>query len=128
IRPHEAIEDTFRFRHILIRDAAYDRVAKEPRSELHERFADWLDGRGEEFEEIVGYHLERAYRCRAELWPQTERTQVLAQRAAVRLSAAGRHAYDRGDMGAASNLLERAASLISSDDAVRVRLLPYLGR
>ena len=25
IRPHEAIEDTFRFRHMLIRDAAYER-------------------------------------------------------------------------------------------------------
>src|SRR5262249_46164826 len=31
IRPHEGIGDTFRFRHILIRDAAYERISKELR-------------------------------------------------------------------------------------------------
>ena len=69
IRPHETIEDTFRFRHMLIRDAAYERIPKELRSDLHERFAGWLDGRAEEFEEIVGYHLEQAYRCVLDLGP-----------------------------------------------------------
>jgi tetratricopeptide (TPR) repeat protein len=128
IRPHEVIEDAFRFRHLLIRDAAYDRIGKELRSGLHERFADWLEGRDEEVEEIVGYHLERAHRCLAELWPHAERTQALAQRAAVRLSASGRRAYDRGDTGAALNLLERAASLVGADDPLRVSLLPSLGR
>ncbi len=29
IRPHEAIADTFLFRHILLRDAAYERISKE---------------------------------------------------------------------------------------------------
>ena len=128
IRPHESIEDMFRFRHMLIRDAAYDRIGKELRAELHERFADWLDGRGEEFEEIVGYHLERGHRCLAELWPHAERTQALAQRAAVRLSASGLRAYDRGDTGAALSLLERASSLVPTDDPLRVSLLPRLGR
>ena len=55
IRPHEVIEDAFRFRHMLIRDVAYERITKELRSGLHERFADWLDGRGEEFERLC-YH------------------------------------------------------------------------
>ena len=32
--------------------------------------------RGEEFEEIVGYHLEQAYRCLAELGPPGERAQA----------------------------------------------------
>ena len=48
IRPHRSIvfpaADTFRFRHQLIRDAAYAAMAKELRAELHERFARWLDG------------------------------------------------------------------------------------
>ena len=35
-------DDGFRFRHILIRDAAYLGVAKASRAELHERYADWL--------------------------------------------------------------------------------------
>ena len=84
IRPHEAIEDTFRFRHMLIRDAAYERIPKELRSELHERFAGWLDGRGEEFDEIVGYHLEQAYRYLAGLGPPGDRARALAERAAER--------------------------------------------
>src|SRR5439155_1607137 len=46
IRPHDAIEDTFQFRHALIRDAAYQSISKDLRADLHERFAGWLDGRG----------------------------------------------------------------------------------
>jgi class 3 adenylate cyclase/tetratricopeptide (TPR) repeat protein len=128
IRPHETIEDSFRFRHMLIRDAAYERIPKALRSELHERFADWLDGRGAEFDEIVGYHLERAYRFLAELGPVNETARRLADRAASRLASAGRGAYDRGDSSSAANLLERAASLLPTDDPTRVRTLPALGR
>jgi class 3 adenylate cyclase len=128
IRPHEAIEDTFRFRHTLIRDAAYERIPKELRSDLHERFAGWLDGRGEVFDEIVGYHLEQAYRWLAELGPPGERAQALAERAAERLAASGSRAYARGDTPAAANLLERAAALLPSDDRRRLNLLPSLGR
>jgi class 3 adenylate cyclase/tetratricopeptide (TPR) repeat protein len=128
IRPHEAIEDSFRFRHMLIRDAAYERIPKGLRTELHERLADWLDGRGGEFDEIVGYHLEQAYRYLAELGPVGERAQILAARAAACLAASGRRAYDRGDSGSASNLLERAASLLSTEEPARVRILPALGR
>ena len=57
-------QDAFRFRHQLIRDAAYEAAPKALRADLHERFADWLEGVGEdrveEFEEILAYHLERA--------------------------------------------------------------------
>jgi class 3 adenylate cyclase/tetratricopeptide (TPR) repeat protein len=128
IRPHEAIEDTFRFWHILIRDAAYERIPKELRSQLHERFAGWLSGRGEEFDEIVGYHLEQAYVCLTELGRSGNRALVLAQRAAERLSASGLRAYARADSRAAANLLERAAGLYPEDDVCRLRLLPLLGR
>jgi predicted ATPase len=74
IRPDRATfagEDAFRFRHLLIRDAAYEALPKDARAELHERFAAWLEEKaGErvtEYEEILGYHLEQAYRYRAEL-------------------------------------------------------------
>jgi hypothetical protein len=50
------------------------------------------------------------------------------QRAAVRLSASGLRAYDRGDTGAALSLLERASSLVPTDDPLRVSLLPRLGQ
>src|SRR5439155_22969205 len=128
IRPHEAIEDLFEFRHMLIRDAAYERVPKVLRSELHERFADWLDNRGEDFEELVGYHLEQAYRCVIELGPVTDRARALADRTVELLAASGWRANARGDARAAANLLERATSLLPADDPRRLSLLPPWGR
>ena len=68
VRPDKAQfagEDAFRFRHLLIRDAAYDALPKATRAELHERFAAWLAGHGGdliELDEILGYHLEQASR------------------------------------------------------------------
>ena len=128
IRPHEAIEDTFRFRHILIRDAAYQRLPKTLRSRLHERFADWLDGRGEEFEAIVGYHLEQAYRCLVELGPPDARALALASRASERLLDSGRRASGRGDARAVASLFQRAAALLPARDPRRLELLAPLGR
>jgi len=103
--------DAFRFRHILIRDATYAGIPKVRRAELHERFANWLDGTMPEFEEIVGYHLEQAFRFRGELGPVGEPEAVLAHRAVDRLAAAGHRAFVRGDVGAAANLLGRAVDL-----------------
>ncbi|MBA2360076.1 MAG: AAA family ATPase, partial [Actinobacteria bacterium] len=60
-------DDGFRFRHILIRDAAYLGLAKESRAGLHERYADWLERSAADLDEIVGYHLEQAFRYRQEL-------------------------------------------------------------
>ena len=128
IRPHEAIADAFRFRHVLIRDAAYERIPKEARSSLHERFAQWLDSRGEEFDEVIGFHLEQAHRFEVELGRQGPRVEDLAERAAERLAASGRRAHSRGDAHAATNLLERASALLSADDRRRLSVLPSLGR
>jgi class 3 adenylate cyclase/tetratricopeptide (TPR) repeat protein len=128
IRPHDAIADMFSFRHALIRDAAYARLPKERRSELHERFADWLDGRGDEFDEVVGYHLEQACRWVVELGPRDERANALASRAAESLATCGRRAHARGDGPAAANLLQRAVGLLPDDDRDRLSLMPSLGR
>ncbi len=127
LRPHEAIPDTFRFRHMLIRDAAYDRIPKSQRADLHERFAGWLDGRGEEFEEILGYHLEQAHRNLTALG-ESERSRVLARQAASQLASSGRRAYQRGDLSGAADLLGRAANLLPVGDGDRLPLLPMLGR
>ena len=70
IRPERSSlgEQTYHFRHLLIRDAAYESIPKETRAELHEGFGRWLDrtagGRALEHDEVVGYHLEQAYRYR----------------------------------------------------------------
>jgi class 3 adenylate cyclase/tetratricopeptide (TPR) repeat protein len=128
IRPHELIEDLFEFRHLLIRDSAYERIPKDRRADLHERFAGWVDGRGAELDEIVGYHLEQAYRYTVELGPETDRARAVARRAAAPLAASGVRANARGDIEAAANLLERAATLLPADATERLRLLPTLGR
>jgi class 3 adenylate cyclase/tetratricopeptide (TPR) repeat protein len=131
IRPDQTRENSFRFRHILVRDAAYQGLAKEQRAELHERFAGWLEavrpGRLREYEEILGYHLEQAHRHRAELAPTDARTQALATRAADLLASAGRRARGRGDMSAAVGLLTRATLLLRDDPLSRLRLAPALG-
>ena len=124
--------DAFRFRHMLIRDAAYERLPKSERAELHELFAGWLElasgDRRSEVEEMVGHHLEQAFRYREELAPVDERARELARRAAHRLIAAGGRAFDRSDVAAAVNLYSRAAALLAPDDPALLAILPDLGR
>jgi class 3 adenylate cyclase/tetratricopeptide (TPR) repeat protein len=115
VRPDRAQiagDDGYRFRHLLIRDAAYDALPKAIRTDLHVRFADWLDEHGHalvERDEIVGYHLEQAARYCIELGqPDPD----LAERAALRLAAAGNRAVDRQDYRTAAALLNRAADLV----------------
>ena len=123
-------EEAFRFRHILIRDAAYQAIPKERRAELHEAFAAWIGrvggDRAEEQDEIVGYHLEQAFRYRQELGPLDDQARRLARRASDRLAAAGSRALARHDMPAVANLLGRAEALLDPSDPARLALLPDL--
>jgi class 3 adenylate cyclase/tetratricopeptide (TPR) repeat protein len=123
---------SYRFRHILIRDAAYRGIAKKVRAELHERFADWLlqavGERVAEHEEVLGYQLEQSYRLRAELGNVDAPTLAVASRAAGWLASAGRRAFARGDMAAAAGLLRRAVRLLDADPPRRLELLPELGK
>jgi class 3 adenylate cyclase/tetratricopeptide (TPR) repeat protein len=118
--PQFAGEDAFRFRHLLIRDAAYDSLPKEARAQLHERLAAWLERHRAELveaDELVAYHLEQAHRYRVELRPPDEHVRVLARRAGDLLGAAGARALGRNDVGAARSLLSRALALRPPDDA-----------
>jgi class 3 adenylate cyclase/tetratricopeptide (TPR) repeat protein len=125
-------EDAFGFHHILIQEAAYHGLPKERRAELHERFAEWMERRAGdrlvEYEEVVGYHLEQAYRYRRELGSSDAQMSGIAERAAERLASAGRRALTRGDMAAAVNLLERASSLCAPEGRARLSLLPDLSK
>jgi len=131
IRPDQPTypgEEAFRFRHLLIRDAAYDSLPKETRAELHEAFADWLDRHATlvEQDEIVGYHLERAFRNRFELDSADPRLDGLARKAASRLTRAAGSARERGDVGAFCGLLQRAAELLPVGDPERLEALVEL--
>jgi AAA ATPase domain/Adenylate and Guanylate cyclase catalytic domain len=111
--PQLSGEDGFRFRHLLIRDAAYVALPKATRAQLHERFATWLEQHGTELlelDEIIGYHLEQACRYRAELgMPDDEGLAATAKR---RLAAGGHRARLRTDYAAALSLFERAVALV----------------
>ena len=120
-------EDTFRFAHVLIREAAYEGLPKQRRAELHEIVARWLERRPGSRDEAIGYHLGEAYRLRAELGTVGERERALATGAAERLAPAARAALRRGDLVAGASLLERAASLLEPDPPARSALLPELG-
>jgi predicted ATPase len=129
VRPDKAQlpgEDAFRFRHLLIRDAAYDALPKSARAQLHEQFAEWLQHHGAdlvELDELIGHHLEQCYRYRAELGPVGPGEEDVGRRGAARLAAAGRRSLAMGDGHGAANLLDRALSLVGPGDAVSVELL-----
>ena len=100
-------KDAFTFRHMLIREVAYDGMAKSRRARLHERYADWLESeagqRLDEYEEIVAYHLDRARGYLLELGPASEHVDDLGfqRRPPIRCGGAGgrpalgRHARNR---------------------------------
>jgi class 3 adenylate cyclase/tetratricopeptide (TPR) repeat protein len=132
IRRPGVAADSYRFRHLLVRDAVYESMPKARRAELHERVADWLlewsESRFAQVEEIVAYHLESAYRYRRELLADDDRLAELASRAAKHLIAAGRRAAMRQDDAGAASLLSRAVALLAeAGTASRLEPLVELG-
>ncbi len=115
VRPDEATvvgDDAFRFRHLLIRDAAYDALPKAVRIDLHRRFAAWLELRGSglaELDEILGHHLEQAWRYLRELGQPDD--PELRDAAHTRLRSALWRAMNRRDYPAAVGLAERLRPL-----------------
>jgi class 3 adenylate cyclase len=129
IRRVGSAEVVYRFGHLVIRDTAYGGLLKRLRAALHERFVVWAErvnrerGREAEFEEILGYHLEQAYRYRTEVGLVDDAARDVAWRAAEKLGNAGRRALDRSDLSAATNLLTRAVALQERPVPDRVVLL-----
>ncbi len=130
-RSSTSADEDFRFRHILVQQAAYRAVPKSLRADLHERFTHWLESaagqRAGDHDEILGFHLEQAYQYRTELGRAGPQERALAARAAERLATAARGALTRGDLPAGAHLLERAVSLLPPDEPARSVLLPTLG-
>ena len=126
IRPHQGTiegEYAFSFRHMLIRDAAYDALPKNRRADLHDRLARWLEETPDELagrDELVGWHLEQAIHYRQELGRPVDPR--LAVDAAEHLLSAGRKARERNDTEAAQKILERALALAPEDQSLRVRI------
>ena len=129
--------DRRRRRGVPVRPPAHPRhrvqgLLKRERVILHQRFVDWADqvnwlrGRETEFEEILGYHLEQAYRYRSELGPLDDGDR--ARYARLDAPRIGRTTcVGPRRLPAAANLLDAAARLLGERDAERPRLLVSAG-
>ena len=83
-----------RFHHVLIRDAAYRRLLKTTRAELHRRVGQWTDSIAADLvgeqETAIAFHYEQAHRYRMELGTADDETDRLGRRAAELLGVAAR--------------------------------------
>ena len=115
----------YRFHHVLIRDAAYRRLLKGRRADLHERVGRYLDDQGvdgDETDVVVAFHYEQVHRYRTELGTLDDATRALAALASERLRHAAEQALAREDLSSAGGYAVRALPL-TEDDGERSELL-----
>lgn len=108
----------YRFHHVLIRDAAYRRLLKARRAELHELVGRHVETSGvadDEADIIVAHHFEQVFRYRTELGALDAHTHTFATTAATRLRAAAELALEREDLSSAGNAAIRALELLAVD-------------
>lgn len=119
----------WRFRSDILRDVAYESLAKRERQRLHLRLATKLaePATADRYPRAIAYHLEQAARAALDLNP---RDRAIAERAVEALAKAGDLARRRVESRAAADLYERALALAGPDDAWGEReawLLSMLG-
>jgi class 3 adenylate cyclase/tetratricopeptide (TPR) repeat protein len=130
--PSSQAGSAYRFHHQLVRDTVYGGLLKRARATLHVAFVRWADrvnaerGRGLEFQEILGYHLEQAWGYLRELGPLDTAGREIGGDAARRLTAAARRSFGRGDVRAALGQYRRALALLADEPKLRLPLLPEL--
>lgn len=120
-------EPVLRFHHILIRDAAYRRLLKKTRAQLHERVGEWTERTSVsltgDHEAAIAHHLEQAHRYRLELGLDDADTAALGRRAAALLQVAAIGSLARDDLPAAGAFAVRALALLPVDAAGRDEVL-----
>ena len=118
----------WRFRSDVLRDVAYESLAKRERQRLHLRVANRLGepDRVERFPRTIAFHLEQAAHAAIDLNP---RDRSVAERAITALEAAGDLDRRRMRSRAAGDLYERALALGGPEDpdARQAWLLSKLG-
>ncbi|HJV05347.1 MAG TPA: adenylate/guanylate cyclase domain-containing protein [Actinomycetota bacterium] len=130
-------EQEYAFKHILIRDVAYDRLPKGSRFDLHLRCSEWvasLPASEVEFIEILAYHLETACKLARDLERGAAEAPVL--RAVDALKKAAEKSVRREGNREAERYYERALDLVDGQHPQtaadlrlrRGRTLTQLGR
>ncbi len=113
-------EPLYRFHHVLIRDAAYRRLLKTTRAELHLRVGAWTDTVAAtmpgEHEAATAVHYELAHHYLRELGSPEAESAPPGRRAATLLAVAAQRALDRDDLTAAGSLARRALQALPGDD------------
>lgn len=120
-------EPVLRFHHALIRDAAYRRLLKANRANLHLAVAHWTRDKADAMvghhETAVAVHYEQAYHYRSELGPVDDETVAIGVEAAELLTAAAIRSLAVDDLGTTGSLSQRALATIGPGDQRRPGLL-----
>lgn len=120
-------EPVMRFHHVLIRDAAYRRLLKATRADLHLAVARWTraeaDPTVDHHEAAIAVHYEQAYHYRSELGPLDDDTVTIGAEAAELLARAASRSLAIDDLTTAGSLAKRALATIEPNDRRRPELL-----
>ncbi|MDH3683915.1 MAG: adenylate cyclase, partial [Acidimicrobiia bacterium] len=120
-------EPILRFHHVLIRDAAYRRLLKGTRADLHLAIGRWTEETAGvvigEHDATIAFHYEQTHQYRGELGPLDDETRALGNHAANLLHAAARRALESDDLAAAGSLARRALARLDERDRIRPTVL-----
>jgi class 3 adenylate cyclase/tetratricopeptide (TPR) repeat protein len=122
-----ADEIEYSFRHLLVRDVAYEEIPRAERAERHRRAAEWIGalGRPEDHSEMVAYHYLQALVLGTAAGLDT---QSFAQPAQAALADSGDRAFGLNAYDVAARHYRAALELLPEGDPRRGRLILRLGR
>jgi predicted ATPase/class 3 adenylate cyclase len=115
-------ETEYAFRHILVRDVAYNQIPRSRRGQKHRAAAEWIEslGRAEEHAELLAHHyLEALEYAKATGQDPAD----LAERGRLALREAGLRASELAAPAAATRFFEAALELWPVEDPDRAELM-----
>ena len=111
------------FRHALVRDVAYQQIARAARADKHERAAGWLEQLAADRDETVEMRAHHYRQALEYARAAGTATQQLADRTRIALGEAAERALTLGSLEPAVSLFEAALALTPAGDPARAMLL-----
>jgi DNA-binding SARP family transcriptional activator len=120
-------EAEYAFRHVLLRDVAYDQIARAAREHKHRSAAEWTEalGRAEDHAEMLAHHFLSALRYARS---SGHEDRDLVDRTRRSLAAAGQRAFGLASYASAARFYNDALELAQDADSGRVALIIQAGR